>query len=60
MAEDKPKRGRPPVADPRSASITAWFSSKEYRALLEHAKRHEVSLSSAVRDRALGRIKPTD
>jgi hypothetical protein len=61
MTDDKRKRGRPAVADPRRASITAWFTSKEYRAILADAQRREVPLSSALRDRALARLnKPTD
>ena len=60
MADDKPKRGRPTVTDPRRHSITVMLSSQEYQRMYRLAKRDEKSLSAAVRDRALARIKPTD
>ena len=60
MPDDKPKRGRPAVTDPRRHSITVMLSSREYQAVFRLAKREDKSMSAAVRDRALRRIKPTD
>jgi hypothetical protein len=55
MTDKLAKRGRPRVEDPRTKGVTAWLSSREYAALLNHAKRHEQSLSTAVRARLFDR-----
>ena len=48
------------MTDPRRHAITVMLSSQEYQRLYRLAQRDEKSLSAAVRDRALRRIKPID
>jgi hypothetical protein len=60
MSDEKPKRGRPALDDPRIHSITVALSSREYQRMFEMAKREEKSMSAALRERALRRNKTTD
>lgn len=58
MAPETPKRGRPPVHEPKpGATVSAWLPPADYDKIIKAAKAEDVTISQLVRAWLQLRIK---